>query len=664
MARQQRKSARGKKPITSHPLFPAVVALWFGALFGLGSLAIRPSLIEAMVLASRLPEVLPAAAPPLGVTARILMALMMGGLGGILGAIIAYRMARTKPEPRERKRKATVADEPVKLRARDVHPDAPARRPISASEELGEDDDEPFTHVPPTSFGQKDRIAQHSFSDSGVNDSRFGDSSFRDFGMADRQPGREQPEFAQPSFDEPPAFDQAEAEAPAITGRRRPLMIAETSDALPVYHDDLAPLPGGAPQIVDVPRFSMPMDLTPANNDVADDADDDMLDLGAFADPAPAMQDFAQPHAFAAPYVPPITQTPIDASLARGIFGAPLPGVAVAEVAAAEAAPPFSATPPYAAPAEEPLEEPLVVEDEMPAEETRADDALIITPPAPLLTPTTARLDLPTGSAAERIESAPLGALSHVELIERLALTLQRRRMPPEGSPIAGTTPATTQEAAPEMVEAADFAPTFTPSPAPAPVFTDTPATSGQFARFATEAPADNNADVSADIAPSPPPVPAALRPISFDDHDHDGDDFLASLRLPRGLSPDVPAEAIFGTTADFSAPEAPQPATPVATFAQPAPASPVRQMFVRVEEPVGEDAPIEPVVIFPGQSMVRDAAANEAAAMRRFDAPGNPGQPPAGANINTATPIRDPAETERALRAALSTLQRMSGAA
>lgn len=55
MAKQhKRKAAKGRpqaaKPITSHQLFPAVVALWFGALFGLGSLAIRPTLLEAVVM--------------------------------------------------------------------------------------------------------------------------------------------------------------------------------------------------------------------------------------------------------------------------------------------------------------------------------------------------------------------------------------------------------------------------------------------------------------------------------------------------------------------------------------------------------------------------------------------------------------------------------------
>ncbi|HNN56270.1 MAG TPA: hypothetical protein PKG84_08010, partial [Novosphingobium sp.] len=80
MAKQKRKPAKAK-PITANPLFPAVVALWFGALFGLGSLAIRPTLIETLVMKSRIDLIVPAAAPPLGLTARMLIALILAAFG-------------------------------------------------------------------------------------------------------------------------------------------------------------------------------------------------------------------------------------------------------------------------------------------------------------------------------------------------------------------------------------------------------------------------------------------------------------------------------------------------------------------------------------------------------------------------------------------------------
>lgn len=131
MAKSNRKSA-GSKPITSHPLFTAVVALWFGALFGLGSLAIRPALFESLVLKSGIDLIIPAAAPPLGVTARILIALAMAACGAVIGAILARRMARSKSAPVARKRGVQTAA-----------PELKARRPISAHDELGESLDTP-----------------------------------------------------------------------------------------------------------------------------------------------------------------------------------------------------------------------------------------------------------------------------------------------------------------------------------------------------------------------------------------------------------------------------------------------------------------------------------------------------------------------------------------
>ncbi|MCZ8325494.1 MAG: hypothetical protein O9283_09555 [Sphingomonadaceae bacterium] len=131
MAKSKRKSA-GSKPITSHPLFTAVVALWFGALFGLGSLAIRPALFESLVLKSGIDLIIPAAAPPLGVTARILIALAMAACGAVIGAILARRMTRPKSAPVARKRGV-----------RNPAPELKARRPISAHDELGESLDTP-----------------------------------------------------------------------------------------------------------------------------------------------------------------------------------------------------------------------------------------------------------------------------------------------------------------------------------------------------------------------------------------------------------------------------------------------------------------------------------------------------------------------------------------
>ena len=82
------------QPISQHPLFPAIVALWFGALFGVASLALPPALVERLVMATGIDKVVPMTAPPLGATARTLISLGLTGLGALIGALAARRLAR------------------------------------------------------------------------------------------------------------------------------------------------------------------------------------------------------------------------------------------------------------------------------------------------------------------------------------------------------------------------------------------------------------------------------------------------------------------------------------------------------------------------------------------------------------------------------------------
>ena len=128
------------------------LTLWFAALFGLTSLAIRASLFESLVVASRIDQIVPAAAPPLGHVARLMLALAFAGLGGLIGWGVARAISgpvrRAEPaaapasedplfDPRQTPAEPMPpADEHYQVRARDAHPDAPARRPILAREEL------------------------------------------------------------------------------------------------------------------------------------------------------------------------------------------------------------------------------------------------------------------------------------------------------------------------------------------------------------------------------------------------------------------------------------------------------------------------------------------------------------------------------------------------
>lgn len=134
MARQERSKPRAgsAKPISQHQLFPPVVALWFGALFGLGSLAVRPSLLESLIIKTRLDLLVPAAAPPLGVSARALVALTLAAIGSVLGIAIARHMSRPVHEPHQRKRGSLT---PV-AKASD-HQTAPEAAPPAEAGPLG-----------------------------------------------------------------------------------------------------------------------------------------------------------------------------------------------------------------------------------------------------------------------------------------------------------------------------------------------------------------------------------------------------------------------------------------------------------------------------------------------------------------------------------------------
>ncbi|WJY19410.1 hypothetical protein QQS45_04045 [Alteriqipengyuania flavescens] len=84
----ERKAARPS--VATHPAFPAIVALWFAALLGIGFLVLPAALLEGVIAATGLPAIVPAAAPPLGLTARMLL----GGTAALVGAILGFLLAR------------------------------------------------------------------------------------------------------------------------------------------------------------------------------------------------------------------------------------------------------------------------------------------------------------------------------------------------------------------------------------------------------------------------------------------------------------------------------------------------------------------------------------------------------------------------------------------
>ncbi|MDP3549545.1 MAG: hypothetical protein Q8R81_04015 [Novosphingobium sp.] len=145
---------RKPKPITAHPMFPAVTALWFAAFLSLGSFAVAPALLEGPVVALGIPEILPAAQPPLGFTVRALVAIVMMGVGGLVGYMIGRRLAHGHVEAPVRARSFGRSDEKAASPARPpLH-----RRPLNPSEDLGD----PLTgaaFAPPSVFAAASDVA-------------------------------------------------------------------------------------------------------------------------------------------------------------------------------------------------------------------------------------------------------------------------------------------------------------------------------------------------------------------------------------------------------------------------------------------------------------------------------------------------------------------------
>ncbi|WP_435419293.1 hypothetical protein WAB17_07000 [Parerythrobacter aurantius] len=125
----QRKGGN-QPPISAHPLFPAIVALWFAALLGIGSLVVPDILLESTVDATGIAAIAPSLAPPLGFTAKLLLASVSAGLGAIIGLVLARKVVQSQ---------APAAPKRFGRRAAAREAGRPAKKPFVATEELGEE---------------------------------------------------------------------------------------------------------------------------------------------------------------------------------------------------------------------------------------------------------------------------------------------------------------------------------------------------------------------------------------------------------------------------------------------------------------------------------------------------------------------------------------------
>ena len=147
MAAEKEHATKGavKAPISSHPAFPAIVALWFAALLGLGSLIFPVILLERLTVVTGIASLVPSAGPPLGFTARAILALAAAIAGAAMGILLARQVARSQ----------------VPGHPKHFSDEEPTCRPISAHDELGSEglapSEEGFGKAPPRQVVQKRR---------------------------------------------------------------------------------------------------------------------------------------------------------------------------------------------------------------------------------------------------------------------------------------------------------------------------------------------------------------------------------------------------------------------------------------------------------------------------------------------------------------------------
>lgn len=183
--------------------------------------AMPQDVLSQIVSATGLPSLFAAAQPPLGLTARI--ALALGGALVTFGLVffLLRLLDRSGLDSPREKPAAQPEDGEAPRRRRDYHPDAPVRRPISAARDLGEpapptppkpvvpawlDEAEPVAApepvVAPEPEPAPEPVAEMPTSIAGLMERL-------EQGLARRQPRRGAPAFPAASSAQPQVFPEA-----------------------------------------------------------------------------------------------------------------------------------------------------------------------------------------------------------------------------------------------------------------------------------------------------------------------------------------------------------------------------------------------------------------------------------------------------------------------
>jgi hypothetical protein len=118
------------------PVAPLVAAM-IGGVIALAFALIPTGLLEDLVIDSGIAAVVAAAEPPLGVTARAVLILAAGGGAALIAWFGLFLLMGDRAIVVQKSNAASGEEAAPVLRRADAHPDAPARRPLSANRELG-----------------------------------------------------------------------------------------------------------------------------------------------------------------------------------------------------------------------------------------------------------------------------------------------------------------------------------------------------------------------------------------------------------------------------------------------------------------------------------------------------------------------------------------------
>jgi hypothetical protein len=250
-------------------------------------------------------------------------------------------------------------------------------------------------------------------------------------------------------------------------------------------------------------------------------------------------------------------------------------------------------------------------------------------------------------------ETAPLEGLGLVQLVQRLGSTIERRRELMASAPAAA--PQAAAQAAPADLEAA---PAEEAAQAMAAYFNSAPEPAEPTGAEAAEEEVADEQEAPAFAAPPRPTFLRSLQPLEDDDEDNGIPDFSLPLHRPAVAPVNNAAEENALDASEDEPEDGASEAGYSSLLGMKNPFEAPKNEFVRVDEPDDAESDLpEPTVTFPGQAKRESFAIPVSVNGSRLFDPPSAGSAPAA-----AAPQPAQADADAALRAALATLQKMSG--